>query len=103
MGTVVAALAASAAGGIVPLQAVAAPCSEAGGVSVVVDYRELGGGVQSLCDSVGGGRSAATLLTDNGFPLVYVQRQPGFVCRVSGVPAGDPCVSTPPADAYWGL
>ena len=32
-----------------------------------------------------------------------MQRQPGFVCRVEGQPASDPCVSTPPADAYWGL
>jgi hypothetical protein len=32
-----------------------------------------------------------------------VQRQPGFVCRVSGLPEQDPCVNTPPADAYWSL
>lgn len=30
-------------------------------------------------------------------------RQPGFICRVAGVPADDPCVNTPPATAYWGL
>ena len=38
-----------------------------------------------------------------GFSLTYVQRQPGFVCRINGAPASDPCVNTPPADAYWGL
>ncbi len=32
-----------------------------------------------------------------------VQRFPGFVCRLDGAPADDPCVNTPPADAYWGL
>jgi hypothetical protein len=81
----------------------AAVCAEAGGVSVVVDFRELGGGLQATCDASGGDRSAADLFTGNGFPLTYVQRQPGFVCRVSGLPAEDPCVNTPPATAYWGL
>lgn len=83
--------------------AAAAGCSSADGVSVVVDFHELGGGLQSGCVADGGGKSAATLLGAAGFPLTFVQRQPGFVCRVSGQPASDPCVNTPPADAYWGL
>ena len=45
------------------------------------------------------GKSAAAQLTDVGHTLTYVQRQPGFVCRVDGAPASDPCVNTPPADA----
>lgn len=81
----------------------AAVCSSDSGVTVVVDFHELGGGVQTVCDPDGGGKTAATLFPANGFPLDYVQRQPGFVCRVSGKPADDPCVNTPPADAYWGL
>lgn len=81
----------------------AATCEAADGVSVVVDFGDLGGGVQTACDAGGGGRKAATLFVESGFPLAYVQRQPGFVCRVSGVPADDPCVNTPPTDAYWGL
>ena len=28
---------------------------------------------------------------------------PGFLCRLDGVPAQDPCVNTPPDDAYWSL
>lgn len=83
--------------------AYAEPCSTATGVSVVVDFHELGGGLQQVCDPGGGGQRASSLFPDNGFPLTYVQRQPGFVCRVSGVPEDDPCVNTPPADAYWGL
>jgi hypothetical protein len=70
---------------------------------VIVDFHELGGGVQTACDPDGAGKTAAALFPANGFPLDYVQRQPGFVCRVSGKPADDPCVNTPPADAYWGL
>ena len=38
-----------------------------------------------------------------GYTFTYVQRQPGFVCRINGQPASDPCVNTPPVDAYWGL
>lgn len=83
--------------------AAAAGCPGAAGVSVVVDFHELGGGVQSGCVAEGGGRSAAALFGSAGFPLTYVQRQPSFVCRVAGQPASDPCVNTPPADAYWGL
>ncbi|HQR26636.1 MAG TPA: hypothetical protein PLP61_06300 [Nocardioides sp.] len=92
-----------AAGPALPAPAGAAACSDGDGVTVVVDFHELGGGVQQQCDADGAGTSAATLLPRNGFPLDYVQRQPGFVCRVAGEPADDPCVNTPPADAYWGV
>jgi hypothetical protein len=83
--------------------AAAAACSSGDGVTVVVDFNELGGGLQQVCDPSGGGDTAAALFTGNGFPLTYAQRQPGYVCRVSGVPESDPCVNTSPADAYWGL
>ncbi|MDF1605195.1 hypothetical protein [Nocardioides sp. YIM 152315] len=101
---VVAVFLAAAAGLVLPSgPAAAATCSGADGVSVVVDFHELGGGVQSACVTDGGGRNAASLFEAAGFALDFVQRQPGFVCRVSGQPASDPCVNTPPADAYWGL
>lgn len=95
------------AAGAVPLgptpSASAAACSTDAGVTVVVDPHELGGGVTQRCDPAGAGKSGASLFADNGIPLTYVQRVPGFVCRVSGVPADDPCVNTPPTAAYWGL
>jgi hypothetical protein len=69
----------------------------------LVDFHELGGGVRTACVADGGGRRASDLFPAAGFPLTYVQRQPGFVCTVSGAPSNDPCVNTPPADAYWGL
>lgn len=99
----VAALVAAAAGLGVPGTAQAATCSTAKGVSVVVDFHQLGGGVQTSCDLHGSGRTAATQLTDVGHSLTYVQRQPGFVCRVDGTPSSDPCVNTPPSDAYWSV
>ncbi len=83
--------------------AVAATCSGSSGVSVVVDYRELGGGIATGCVPDGGGRSAASIFASAGVEITYATRQPGFVCRVNGVPTSDPCVNTSPADAYWGL
>lgn len=100
----VAAVLVTAATGLLPSgPAQAAGCSTASGVSVVVDFHELGGGVQQACDAGGAGRTAATQFGDAGYRLTRVQKQPGFVCRVNGAPSSDPCVDTPPADAYWGL
>jgi hypothetical protein len=83
--------------------AAAGQCSGADGVTVVVDFHDLGGGLQQACDVDGGGRDAASLFVRAGYQLTTVQKQPAFVCRVNGVPADDPCVNTPPADAYWTL
>lgn len=100
----VAATLAAAAYAATPIApAAAAGCSTADGVTVVVDFHALGGGVQSACVPDGGGDKASSLFPAAGFGLTYVQRQPGFVCRVAGKPADNPCVNTPPADAYWGL
>ncbi|MBC9734655.1 hypothetical protein IBJ60_15650, partial [Nocardioides sp. zg-578] len=94
----------AAAGAVVaPAPAQAAACASAGGVTAVVDHNELGGGVQQVCVTGGGGDTAAAVFTAAGFPLTYAQRQPGFVCRVGGLPADDPCVNTSPTDAYWAL
>lgn len=108
--SVVAALAgalASVAGvALTAAPASAASCSSASGVSVVVDFTTAPGatgGVQSVCVPNGGGTPADEVITAAGFPLTWPSRQPGFICRVKGVPASDPCVNTPPDDAYWGL
>jgi hypothetical protein len=99
----VAVLVAAAVGVGAPGQAQAAACGTAHGVTVVVDFHQLGGGVQTACDPGGGGHHASTQLTDVGHVLTYAQRQPGFVCRVDGSPSSDPCINTSPADAYWSL
>lgn len=96
----------AATGVLLPLGAApayAAGCASASGVSVVVDKATLGGGIAEVCDDAGGGRTAAAIFGEAGFPLTYVATEPGFVCRVSGAPTSDPCQQTPPADAYWGL
>ena len=81
----------------------AATCASSAGVSVVVDYRELGGSTVTACSADGGGKSAAAIFASVGVGITYATRQPGFVCRVNGVPTSDPCVNTSPANAYWGL
>lgn len=81
----------------------AATCSTASGVSVVVDYKEIGGGIVTGCAPTGGSKSAAAIFAEAGVALSYASRQPGFVCRVNDQPTTDPCVNTSPADAYWGL
>jgi len=104
-----AAVLATAAVGLVDVAtapgAAAATCSTGAGVSVVVDPGSLGGGVQSGCIAGGAGRTASSLFASAGFDLAYVQNEPGFVCRVNQrpSPSEEPCVNTPPEDAYWGL
>lgn len=107
-GRLLAAAALAAAAGATALHgspAVAAACSGGTGVTVVVDFHQLGGGVVQTCDAAGAGKTAKSLFGDAGVALAYVQRQPGFVCRVDDKPGSDEeaCVNTPPQDAYWGL
>ncbi|MBO0845783.1 MAG: hypothetical protein J2P22_10235, partial [Nocardioides sp.] len=98
-----AALVVAAVGLGVPVPAEAATCTSASGVSVVVDFHQLGGGVQTACDANGAGKYADAQFKDVGHTLTYVQRTPGFVCRVDGSPSSDPCVNTPPSNAYWSV
>lgn len=90
------------AAGLVPPPAEAAGYCSGSGVNVVVDFGALGDGIQKGCDA-SGNRSAAQAFENTGHHLTYASNQPGFVCRVDGVPAADPCVNTSPANAYWGL
>ena len=86
---------------VLPSPAQASTCSTGSGVSVVVDFHQLGGGVQTFCDAGGAGENAATQFEDAGHTLTYVQGEP-FVCEVDGAPATQ-CVRTPPANAYWSV
>ncbi|WP_201440776.1 hypothetical protein [Saccharothrix sp. 6-C] len=82
----------------VPLTAHAADC---GGVTVVVDFGPLGGGVRTGC-APGDPATGTAALTAAGFGYTFAARQPGFVCRINGAPSSDPCVTTSPTTAYWG-
>jgi len=92
-------------GGLGATSATAATCAAGGGVSVVVDFNSLGGGVQTACVAGGGGEKAPALLDAAGHTLTRVRTQQGFVCRVDDLPSQEQeaCQNTPPADAYWGL
>ncbi len=88
-----------------PSEAASGRCAKGTGVTVVVDYGPLGGGVVLACDPDGAGRAASEVMARTGFDLTYVNNQPGFVCRIQGKPdeSQESCGQTPPADAYWGL
>lgn len=90
-------------GATAPAVAAADGCADGHGVTVVVDFHQLDHHDVRSCVPDGGGRDAAQLLDEAGLTLTDVQRQPGFLCRVDGLPADDPCVNTPPAGAYWSL
>jgi hypothetical protein len=75
-------------------------CTTPSGVTVVVDFQELGGGVHVRCapQPVTNGFEA---LRQAGIDFATTVRFPGFLCRIAGKPANDPCQTTSPASAYW--
>jgi hypothetical protein len=86
-----------------PPAAHAAACTGSTGVTVVVDFAALGGGVQVGC-RLGDPSTGLAALTGAGFTVTGTQRWGlAFVCRINGKPtaATEPCVNTPPATAYW--
>jgi hypothetical protein len=85
-----------------PAAASSGACPGTTGVTVVVDFQALGGGVVVRC-APGSPTSGFKALTGAGFSIEEVQNVPGFLCRIDGRPneAHDPCLNTPPASAYW--
>ncbi len=75
-------------------------CPDPSGVTVVIDFQELGGGVHVRCapQPVTSGFSA---LQQAGIDYTTTARFPGFVCRIGGRPETDPCQTASPATAYW--
>jgi hypothetical protein len=111
LGTVIAGtLALSAAP---PASASARPvgdCTTTSGVIVAVDFAHFGGPLLRSCGSTP--TSAYTLLNQGGWQTTGTEHDgPGFVCRIgySGyhggtqypTPSQEPCVLTPPTNAYW--
>jgi len=74
-----------------------------GGVNVVVDFQEMGGGVSQECVEDGGGKLAAQVFEDAGFDVTPVGAFPGAACQIEGKPTEAACQRMPPANAYWGL
>ena len=81
----------------------AAACTSPDGITVMVDFGSLGGGVQIRCVD-GPVSSGFDALVKAGFTFAGAQRFPGLLCRIDGKPsaATDPCVNAPPSDRYWG-
>src|SRR5258706_12076529 len=85
-----------------PARAAACAAGQSG-VTVVVDFASLGGGVVVGCAS-GDPASGLVALQGAGFDVDGTDRWGlAFVCRINGKPtaAAEPCVNTPPASAYW--
>jgi hypothetical protein len=77
-------------------------CDGDSGVTVVVDFGTLGGGVQTRCapEPVSSGFDA---LTRAGFTYEGTARFQGLLCRIDGKPSTqqDPCQNAPSPTYYW--
>jgi len=78
-------------------EAHAAACSGTSGVTVVVDFRAFGGGVQVGC-AAGDPSSGLAALSGAGFGYAFVAGRLGLVCQINGLP--NPCNGAP-TSAYW--
>ena len=95
-------VAALAAGAVAVLCGVVAPAPQARAQATpcaVTEVTVVVAGQGTGCAPAG--LDGLTTLRRAGFSVTMVQTQPGFICRINGTPASDPCVTTPPADSYW--
>ena len=80
-------------------------CTSAAGVTVVVDFESLPGGVVTRCDSSAtSSTTGLTALHQAGFTTDGTTHDgPAFVCRIDEEPSTsqDPCFNTPPTTKYW--
>ncbi|MFB6509020.1 flagellar hook-length control protein FliK [Streptomyces virginiae] len=78
-------------------------CPNGNGVTVVVDFQELGGSTIIRC-APGDQPTGLAALKNASFSIAGTQRWgEAFICRIEGKPttATEACVNTPPASAYW--
>jgi hypothetical protein len=75
-------------------------CPSTDGVTVVVDFAGLGGGVHVRC-APGSPASGFDALDRAGIAYDTALRSGGFLCRIAGKPATDPCIDPSPASAHW--
>lgn len=79
-----------------PGPAHAAACAADTGVTVVISGTE---GREVHCAP--GSSMTALAATQAVAEVVQVQKFPGVVCQIDGMPDDQSCVQMPPADAYW--
>lgn len=91
------------------------PCPDDTGVTVVVDFQQVGSGEVIVRCSPSAAGTGLDALRGAGFQVEGVRRWgDSFICRIEGAPApaealpvqGDDgyteaCIDTPPATAYW--
>jgi len=78
-------------------------CPDANGVTVVIDFQELGGATIVRC-AVGDQATGLAALKNAGISITGTSRWgEAFICRIEGKPtaATEPCIDTPPTTAYW--
>ncbi|GAB3143203.1 hypothetical protein GCM10027290_19200 [Micromonospora sonneratiae] len=100
---VMAATGASPAGAIDGSKGRPGYCPDGTGVTVVVDFQDLGGATIVRC-APGDQSTGLTALKNAGFQIAGVARWgESFICRIEGRPgpASEKCIDTPPATAYW--
>jgi hypothetical protein len=88
-------------GALTPAQADTG-CTTPNGVTVIVDFKALGGGIQRGCAI--NPASGLDALQKAGFGTAGTNRWGNaFVCRIDGKPGNPPeaCLDTPPGNAYW--
>jgi hypothetical protein len=85
-------------------------CTATAGATVIVDFAHWGGPLLRACGSTP--TTGLALLNQGGWHTSGTEHDgPGFVCRIGyagfrhgtqyPTPRQDPCVNTPPANAYW--
>jgi prenyltransferase beta subunit len=83
-----------------PVAAAEGACTTAAGVTVVIDFQDLGGGVSIRCVS-GEVDNGFAALTAAGINFQTATRAPGFLCKIAGLPAAEQCIQPAPTTAYW--
>ena len=83
-----------------PVAAAEGACTTATGITLVIDFQDLGGGISTRCVSsaVENGFEA---LTAAGINFQTATRAPGFLCKIAGLPTTEQCIQPAPTTAYW--
>jgi hypothetical protein len=74
-------------------------------VTIYIDFGKLNGSKPlTKCLSESKVISGPAFLRDAGYNIVGTQKYPTqIICKLNGLPENDPCVTMPPADAYWAV
>ncbi|WP_439673959.1 hypothetical protein [Embleya sp. MST-111070] len=78
-------------------------CPDGNGVTVVIDFQELGGTTIVRC-ARGDQATGHAAIKNAGIEIAGVARWgESFICRIEGKPGAnsEACIDTPPASAYW--